>query len=734
MIEKEELAEFESRWKLIDKLGFVKMLNYATNPPNPDKYDFDKDEYLTMYTKVYDILMSKNPEIRNLCYQRLSSTLKYHCQNIFEKLKANPSLLEFIDKWNIYENIVLKWILKVFKYLSRVKILIQRNSSLERELKEIFKNEIYDKLAPLIKADFLQLIEKFRNREIMLNLSKFRSFINFLAYFDENDFLDEIISSTEVYYKTLSDKNLKDSYVDYLKFCVGILEFEATNLTIIVPSTVLTAVITKLNEILFYSHSKQLLEMKDGFYYLLNAQEMIHLNTTFAIFSRNEGTLSHLLKIFRQFITDKFNLLISKYNLNEAKNQNLSPKEIAVKTDYLKEYSTFQSFITNLITKSFMNNNLFNVVFKEVLEEIQSNQTNINTSYLLPFYFDKYLRRSYGLSASSQKSIDEINQSISIFPYIVEKDVFISIHRTLLSNRILNNDFVSMDAEKFLLSKLKVQCGVEYTKNIETMINDFYLNKDMNQNYKVFCNNNQLTSTIESNLMVLTAEHWPVINVHKVKLPDELVGLTNHMFKYYHANFTGRTLQWALANSEIEIDGNKFDKKYTFICNTFQASILMLFNEANVGFGRGVDKDEIIKNLNFEDENDFIDGIEPLINIQLIIKKEEGNESKYYLNEKFSNDGKRIKIVNPLKNEEIVKKEKIEDDRSMAIDGTIIRIMKSKQKLEHNELIKMVLESLDRFKVKIRTIKKRIDSLINKEMISRDKDDPNIYVYLANNS
>ena len=115
-------------------------------------------------------------------------------------------------------------------------------------------------------------------------------------------------------------------------------------------------------------------------------------------------------------------------------------------------------------------------------------------------------------------------------------------------------------------------------------------------------------------------------------------------------------------------------------------------------------------------------------------KKEEGNESKYYLNEKFSNDGKRIKIVNPLKNEEIVKKEKIEDDRSMAIDGTIIRIMKSKQKLEHNELIKMVLESLDRFKVKIGTIKKRIDSLINKEMISRDKDDPNIYVYLANNS
>ena len=70
----------------------------------------------------------------------------------------------------------------------------------------------------------------------------------------------------------------------------------------------------------------------------------------------------------------------------------------------------------------------------------------------------------------------------------------------------------------------------------------------------------------------------------------------------------------------------------------------------------------------------------------------------------------------------------------MEMDGTIIRIMKSRKRLEHNELVKMVLESLDRFKVKISTIKKRIDSLIAKEMMSRDKDDANIYLYAANNN
>ena len=728
MIEKEELSLLETRWKQIEELGFQKMLNYAAHPSDPSNYDFPKEEYLTVYSKVYEILMSKNPEIRNLCYQRLSSSLKYFCQNVFEKIQNSNSLLEFVDSWNIYENIVLKWVLKVFRYLSRVKILIQRNSSLERELKEIFKKEVYDKIGGLLKQDFLTLLEKFRRREIQLDLSKMKTFINFLAYFDDNEFLDEIVNTTVEFYKQRSQEKLSNSYIEYLLFCVRILEFEATNLTMIVPSMTLTNTITKLNEILFFDHAKQLLEMQDGFKYLLLNQELVHLKSTFAIFSRSEPTLNILIGIFKQFITEKFTELIAKYQLNDQKNANIPPKEIAVNTNFLKDYSDFQTMILNLITNPFMNNNLFNVVFKEVLESMQGNQTNINTGYLLPFYFDKFLRRSYNQCTSAQGAIDAINQAIPIFPYVSDKDVFISIHKTLLSSRILNEDFVSMDAEKYLLSKLKVQCGVEYTKNIETMIGDYFLNKDINQNYITFRTSNQISSKIDATLSVLTAEHWPVLNVHKVKLPDELVALTNHMFKFYHMNYSGRTLQWALTNSMVEIETNKFDKKYTLICNTFQAVILVFFNE--IGFNKSVGKRDIISILKFEDEDDFNVSITPLISIGLLLQVENG----FALNNKFTNANKRVRVVNIMKSEEYVKKEKIEDDRSMAIDGTIIRIMKSRQRLEHNELVKMVLESLDRFKVKISTIKQRIDSLIAKEMMSRDKDDANVYLYAANNN
>jgi hypothetical protein len=88
-----------------------------------------------------------------------------------------------------------------------------------------------------------------------------------------------------------------------------------------------------------------------------------------------------------------------------------------------------------------------------------------------------------------------------------------------------------------------------------------------------------------------------------------------------------------------------------------------------------------------------------------------------------------IHIDKPVGKEEVVRKGKIDEDRTMAIDCHIANIMKHKKQMEHNELIEAVLNRLDKFKVKVSVIKNRIESLITKELIKRDVDNPNIYLY-----
>jgi hypothetical protein len=78
------------------------------------------------------------------------------------------------------------------------------------------------------------------------------------------------------------------------------------------------------------------------------------------------------------------------------------------------------------------------------------------------------------------------------------------------------------------------------------------------------------------------------------------------------------------------------------------------------------------------------------------------------LNHNFQNINRRLKLATHGKIEEIIKKgqfklksEKIEDDRSHAIEATIVRVMKGAQKLHHNDLVNKVLTQLENFKIQI---------------------------------
>lgn len=91
---------------------------------------------------------------------------------------------------------------------------------------------------------------------------------------------------------------------------------------------------------------------------------------------------------------------------------------------------------------------------------------------------------------------------------------------------------------------------------------------------------------------------------------------------------------------------------------------------------------------------------------------------------------KKVKIPQPNIEETYVK-EKVQDDRNLAIEAAVVRIMKSRKKLSHMDLVKEVLTILSMFRPQVRSIKQRIENLISREFLARDSDDPNIYLYLA---
>merc|ERR1712232_40532 len=74
----------------------------------------------------------------------------------------------------------------------------------------------------------------------------------------------------------------------------------------------------------------------------------------------------------------------------------------------------------------------------------------------------------------------------------------------------------------------------------------------------------------------------------------------------------------------------------------------------------------------------------------------------------------------------------VEEDRRHLVEAAIVRIMKARKALHHNDLIAEVTKQLSvRFVPSPQFIKKRIESLIEREYLERAQDDRRVYVYMA---
>jgi cullin 1 len=110
--------------------------------------------------------------------------------------------------------------------------------------------------------------------------------------------------------------------------------------------------------------------------------------------------------------------------------------------------------------------------------------------------------------------------------------------------------------------------------------------------------------------------------------------------------------------------------------------------------------------------------------------KEVSKDDVFSVNSEFKSKLKQLAISAPMI-KETFNKEKVDIDRTHAIEAAIVKIMKSRKKMNYIHLLNEVMTILQMFKPTASAIKARIESLIEKDYIERDSEDSNLFRYLA---
>jgi cullin 3 len=115
---------------------------------------------------------------------------------------------------------------------------------------------------------------------------------------------------------------------------------------------------------------------------------------------------------------------------------------------------------------------------------------------------------------------------------------------------------------------------------------------------------------------------------------------------------------------------------------------------------------------------------------------------EWKVDEKFSSSSRVVKVplivgkaVAPEQKEDPADTgigSSVEEDRKHLLEASLIRVMKGRKSLEHNNLVAEVMGLMsNRFVPSVDAIKARIENLIEREFIRRDEADPKVYHYVA---
>lgn len=346
---------------------------------------------------------------------------------------------------------------------------------------------------------------------------------------------------------------------------------------------------------------------------------------------------------------------------------------------------------------------------------------------------------------------------------VVNKDTLKIYYKEYLSNRLLGNKS-DLDREIAVMEVLKTVIGQHNVDDLETMIKDFNISRDLSREFRESLTSKQ---RIQFNARVLTEGKWPA-SMHSpnlaLKFPPEMEQCMNKYTRFYTDRHERRKITWAPVRDLVVIKGEFTSGVREMYMNIFQALIVLQFNNvcdensdgwltySKIAEGTGMVNAEAKTYLN-PALHSLVAGKVRLLQITRASASKPNGEPKKGKVESFHDDDKfrmvkdlsttKQRIVftgyrvggsgNQLLQNQGVRKQ-VERNRSLELQSAIVRVMKMRKRMSHVNLVSEVAElTKERGTLERSEFKRALEVLMapGNPYIVRDLEDTSVYIYSA---
>lgn len=578
--------------------------------------------------------------------------------------------------------------------------------------------------------------------------------------FYHDQLLEPFEKRTAAFYTKESSEFLaSNSVVDYLRLVDRRLEEEQTLATSQLQSTSVERVVKVCEQVLI---SNVIETLKAEFKKMLQSEREDDMRFFFRILRRVPDGLKESAATLGEKLESE-----GRAHIESQSSKMTDRTSLQSCPDFVQQMISIYYKYCGIVKRCFEDELIFQQAMDAAFKKlINSDVGKFTMPEIFNYYIDKQLKDKKLDEAEADSSFDAV---VALIVYLTDKDILERSLNRSLSKRLLAGKS-NETRESSFIAKLKQRCGDSMTRNMEDMINDIHVSEESSTEFSAWLKEKYPGVKTSAAVKVLKSHRWAGLSKLDMQPTAEWVPIIQGFSEWYNEKFPTRALTWNYGQGQCTVVMNFTEKGRSKTCqlslSMVQASILLLFNDSPT-----LSFEDIQQRLSITNPDLLAASIAPLVYFKafpLIVRKpstatgDEGEEDADAKAAKakaarekdkeeeviLKTDTFQLRVIDkapakpsiayPSATASAARRE-ASDDRSRAMeerntrmDLVIVRIMKSRNVVPHNELMEEVGKQLAHlFIVERRPFTQRIDSLIERGYMLRDENDRTKYHYVA---